>query len=325
MTVHIISVGLSVLEVLAQPRIARHKAKLDHDADLIDDIADARPHELLKDAGADDREAACAWLAGALAPLTDPAHDPASSAALLEARSRIRPHRWSARISAELLTFARMAGPGQARLDPADTAVLVVSDTPDGLLAALWNALALAGGDLTRVSLLADPSDALRMPDPAGRVLLARIPGMDTSSDEGFHRAMHGLGVLGRALYERTDGPLEFHLSGGFKASIPYLVAMAEGLRSLAGGRQVQAWVLHEDTLDSSRPIRIPLRRAVPEEVLFELSGFDDTGRRPPPFPDQNLLEGYAYDTRPDGQYLTPFGSGLRALFGDRLPQVLPS
>jgi hypothetical protein len=324
MTVHIISIGLSVLEVLAHPRTPRNQPKLGGDADLITDIAESRPHQLLKDAGLESSTDACAWLAGALAPTGDPASNPAAAAALIGARTQARPQLWPSGISAELSTFAQTLGVGQARLGATDTAVLVVSDTLDGMLAATWNALALAGGNLNRIHLLSDPERFQQMPGPAGRVLLARIPGMDTGTQTGFHVAMRGLGLLGRALYHHSDRDFEFHLSGGFKASIPYLIGMAEGLRSLAEVRQVQAWVLHEPLQGTARPIKIPLRRAVPEDVLYELAGFDSSRRRTD-IPDENLLEGYAYDTREDGQHLTPFGSGLLALFGDRVPQIIPS
>jgi hypothetical protein len=127
---------------------------------------------------------------------------------------------------------------------------------------------------------------------------------------------MRGLGTLGPSLrygVARGREPFRCYLSGGFKAAIPYLIGLAEGLRSLPGSGQVDAIVLHEIT--ERDPIQLPLRRMEPGMVRDELSGFDADGlgyREP-----EGFLEGYAYERFGSRCWqLTAFGEGLRALFG---------
>ena len=70
MTVHLISVGLSVLDVLADP-----SRKLAADSDAIKAILEERPAKLLEDEGIDNerdvakRDEASNWIVGALTVL----------------------------------------------------------------------------------------------------------------------------------------------------------------------------------------------------------------------------------------------------------------
>src|SRR5213079_381353 len=105
------------------------------------------------------------------------------------------------------------------------------------LIGALWNALALTGGDLRRVRYLSQPTTALGDPGRVrGHALMVRVTGMDAGNEPGFRKAMGGLGHLGCHLlgreelgydppHPRVTGVAEefrVHLSGGFKAAIPY-------------------------------------------------------------------------------------------------------
>lgn len=134
-----------------------------------------------------------------------------------------------------------------------------------------------------------------------------------------------------------------FYLSGGFKAAIPYLIGLAEAVRSVdrecleaigagaavppSGSYPVKAFMLHESatrhpSAETKVPtIELPLRRLVARAVRSELSDFKD-GRRVGK-PRYTTLEGYAYEITgggPDPETcelsLTPFGVGLQALFG---------
>ena len=183
-----------------------------------------------------------------------------------------------------------------------------------GLLAGLWNAAALVNGELGDVRYVADPAQL--PPDPRGKAVFLRVPGLDAGREEGFRRAMRGLGVFGRGLLDSgqltDEEPFRFYLSGGFKAAIPYLIGLAEGLESLPEAGPVDAYVLH----DSGRkypPIPLPLRRIAPERVQSELKNLSEqpSGTVPP----SKYLDGYAYLSTPDGWVLTPFGTGLKALF----------
>jgi hypothetical protein len=113
----------------------------------------------------------------------------------------------------------------------------------------------------------------------------------------------------------RPGEPFRFYLSGGFKAAIPYLIGLAEGLRSLDPEREVSAYVLHDTT--RSAPIRVPLRRLLPQVIRAHLAGFDPDGTRSDrPSGTAALLEGYAFERDGRRWRLTAFGEGLRALFG---------
>jgi len=136
---------------------------------------------------------------------------------------------------------------------------------------------------------------------------------------------MRGLGALGRALLPRcdvkphgefvTDDNEEFsvYLSGGFKAAIPYLIGLAEGLRSIGGVGPVNAWVLHETT--TSGAIQLPLRRMTIEAIRWAVQGYDGDGERKTE-PSSDALDGYAYERHGRRWRLTAFGEGLRTLVG---------
>jgi hypothetical protein len=296
--IYVISVGISIWDNLKDRRCL--------DGETARAVARDKPWDIL---GTDARQASD-WLRRALAHQGADRND---ACRLAEITERITPHCWPARVSAELDTFDRDPNAGRP-LPATDIAVLVSSDTAAGLAAGLWNALALVGGDLNRVRYLDDP--AARVSSLLGHALLVRVPGMDTGTERGFRQAMRGLGSLGHSLHEDTQlrkQPFRFYLSGGFKAAIPYLIGLAEGLRSLPDAGEVEAFVLHE--LTESGPIRLPLRRIAPSLVREELAGFDACGSRTQGSR-TSFLEGYAYEKDGSKWRLTPFGEGLRTLFG---------
>jgi hypothetical protein len=326
MTVHLISVGLSMLDSLREP-----DAKLADEPDLIAMIDRYRPHEMLT---ADMRRAeASGWLAGALTPQGEPGHEAAAADRLRGVSEAVRPEKWPRTISAEVQTFDRVEDT-RFPLSEEDIAILICSDTPLGLLSGVWNALALTDGDLARVRYLPEPGAPLT--GVRGSAVLARIRGMDAGSAKGFQQAMGGLGVLARHVFR--DGHLKkaeefrFYLSGGFKAAIPYLIGLAEAVRSVdesclralnAVGvapdewpYPVKAFVLHETAGAGAPSIRLPLRMLVAEAVRDELADFGANGRFRGELR-RDLLCGYAYEPAGASEYeITAFGAGLRALFG---------
>jgi hypothetical protein len=330
MTVHLISVGLSLLRKLRNP----HGELPDGNESLVLTISrcDPRPGSLLD--SSTTRQEASDWLAKTLAD-----HD--SAAQFPDVMKAVRLATWPRTMSAELETFAKGQQSGTFALSRGDIAVLICSDTPDGLLAGLWNAVALVGGDLSRVTYVSDPSD---VPDPSGtlghvrgRVVLARVTGMDAGTS-GFRDAMGGLGLLARHLFAsgslKEPEEFRFNLSGGFKAAIPYLIGMAEAVRSIdatclsdigaadlmpkVGPYPVTAYVEHETAGPEAQPIRLPLRLLDAEAVRYELGEFGESTRHG--LPDGALLNGYAYEcSGKKGKEictLTAFGQGLRELFG---------
>lgn len=331
MTVNVISVGVSVLDALADP-----DDKIGN-AGLAGAVRRAAPAGLFtrEGIGKDDRRGASDWLAAAL-----DIGDSRRRDTLAEVAAAARPAEWPLDISAETETLGHVDRTSESPFGSADIAVLICSDTPRGLLAGVWNALKVTGGDLNRVRYIPDAAargatfNGLR-----GCAVLVRVPGMDAADSKGFGKAMSALGFLARRLFASGNlakaEEFRFYLSGGFKAAIPYLVGMAEAVRSVdvdllkrlgkahlmpaTGPWPVSAFILHEDAEPNAPAIRLPLRRLVAESVRKELTGWE-TGQRTGK-PDWGLLEGYAYEVT-DGApgretyELTAFGTGLRALFG---------
>jgi hypothetical protein len=329
MTIHLISVGKSILDFLSDPYgsagIEDMLADRISDAGAATAVIGATPEETA------NRIADC--LTGT---------DPVLAGELAGLVRRIGLGRWPPGVSAELGTFAA-AGHIRTGLPPGDVAVLLTSDTSAGLAAALWNALALTGADpaapgrdgtgLDRVRYLPDltpvqgPADltpifgSLRGPGASGLAVICRVPGLDAADSAGFRDAMGYLGWLGKGLLDHVQRPGEefrFYLSGGFKATIPYLTGLAEGVRGLAKA-QVTAWVLHETT---DTAIGLPLRKLAGDVVRSQLGYFNGlvSDREPKGL----QLDGYAYERSDDGRRweLTAFGVGLRNLFG--LPAETP-
>jgi len=316
-TVHVISVGVGINDAL-QRRTAFASLP-----DLAPAVLRAKPHTVLsRSVGGDDTGAADAlltgWFGDPCGPVTAPGWP---GGALPDLVDVVRPDLWPTSVSAELDTFHRATG--TRTLPPRDTAVLLTTDTVTGMTAALWNAIALTAATPSRVRYASHPQ-ALDPPDDdrpplGGSAVIVRIPRLHARTETDLCAAMRNLGTVGRALLRPPgSAPAEdfrFYLSGGFKAAIPYLIGLAEGLKSvreLTGS--VKAYILHEDT--GGAPIPLPLRRLNPDWVHRELDGFDDAGATRTR-PDGDFLAGYAYDGAATGPWLlTPFGHGLRELFG---------
>ena len=155
------------------------------------------------------------------------------------------------RLSAETASLTRYAGRAGG-LGPTDLVVLLASDTPEGVLAALLVAAALRRG--IRVHAAPPPNVAgdgeLLVGEDSGDqpVHVMRIPDLLPDSTVRFTAAMSALarGMLwaGQGRRRPNGAGLVVHLSGGYKATLPYLVVMCEYLKALQ--RPVQAFCLHE-------------------------------------------------------------------------------
>ncbi|MFC7330505.1 hypothetical protein [Marinactinospora rubrisoli] len=313
MTVHLVTVGLSLPNNLRRwlrseaERTGKHgpAARTSGGIDLVP-VGDTGVHDFLR------------------AALTSGTPE---SELLRAATAEFGVHHWPSSISAELTTLARHADeksaklPEKVRAGADDIVVLIASDTPGALRVALWDAIALTDGDLSRVRYLHEPDEVYE--EARGQVLIARLPGMDVGNSQGFRTAMRHLGTLGRHLIDVLAGREQdyvFHLTGGYKAAGFYLLGIAQGMRGLTrvetGGQRevgsVRAVVIHES---SDGYIDIPVRRLDPEVVDAELryAGADGVYVRNPPRPRQ--LDGYAYQAEHEREWrTTPFGEGLRTL-----------
>ncbi|MEY9211502.1 hypothetical protein NI17_010085 [Thermobifida halotolerans] len=307
MTVHVISVGLSLVDFFESPD------RDEHPLPTATEINDLWQQERL---GLDELGQRLEEAFGMNA-----SEESEALTRFQELAEEVEADRWAGHhgLSAELDTLRTVA---DTPLPPTDTAFLITSDTKNGHAAAVWTAIALAAGDASRVCYLPDiTEETLLVRAEPNRVYVVRIPGLDAASDTAFHAPMERMGRLGRLLvggdrterFTRSGEPVHFHLSGGYRATTPYLIALAEWLRSLEHTPgDVSAWVLPED---AKSPFRVPLRRLRPEWVRNELAGFNPTGWRAQP-PTDDLLEGYAYEPSDTGVRLTAFGAGMRALFG---------
>jgi hypothetical protein len=148
----------------------------------------------------------------------------------------------------------------------ADAIILLASDTDDGLRSALFVAARYPG----EIRYLDDPLGwDLPPPVTPGGVYLCRIPGLNLARSILATPVWRALGRVGRLVaYDArsADRQVVFHLSGGYKAVIPYLMVMAETLRSILRDRElctpgtfstVRAAALHES---AAALIDVPVR-----------------------------------------------------------------
>ncbi|WP_150245251.1 hypothetical protein [Nocardiopsis quinghaiensis] len=225
---------------------------------------------------------------------------------------------WPRTISAELTSLAsNRRGNHQVQADGNndETVLLVASDTGRGLRAALFNALAMTGGDIDRVDYLPTTDSTARF--GPGRVVIVRLPGLDAEDNDRFLGAMRQLGSLGphfKELLRHPESTCRFHLTGGFRVAIPFLIGFAEALRCLYGSR-ISAHAQYEFSA-SPRSIELPLSSPRTDDLEGRLAGSGDDGYFVGEPPHGAVWEGFAYEYLPDELQwrLTPFGTALREL-----------
>ena len=222
---------------------------------------------------------------------------------------------WAAReLSAERASLA--AGPSYN--PEADQVVLLASDTGEGIAAALLNAIHLRraiGYWHEPPGPRSDPEAGLVLKSgdgasPGPAIQIVRVPRLRPDSID-FAKAAGRIGgtlIWAAGCLEPPSGQgVILHLAGGYKATIPFLVTVAEYVRgylqnvSSSSRTDLQAWCLHES---SPQPIRIPLR-SLPQnrKELDELPRI-----RQGEYPHSvRSLEGWAYE----GRELTPIGEAL--------------
>ncbi|SNQ49707.1 conserved hypothetical protein [Frankia canadensis] len=288
MTVHVLPCGTSILRNLQPPFDAAGPLRAQ-----VRDLTDWARRELAAAGRADPR----AWAAA----LDD---------AIADVRGPLRAAQNPVALSAEL------AGLDRHVTRPADTdrIVLLASDTADGVLSAILVGVALnrpidyypapVRNNTDRpCPVLTDP---VRLP-----VDLIRIEGLLPDSTARFEGAMAQLGsAMAWAARLDRSAPLVIHLSGGYKATIPYLVTLTEYLAK--AWPPVEAWCLHEGD-DANNPDPQPLRiRLRSVDLAADLRAVSLAARGE--HPGGRLLD-FAYTTDNAGAvHLTPLGHGLAAL-----------
>jgi hypothetical protein len=226
-------------------------------------------------------------------------------------------------LSAELASLAAHNVPPP--FGDRDRVVLLASDTNEGVLAALLNATRLGRRTRYRSTppTVRDPGRARvvqRIEHRDGApVEVIRIPRLLPDTNADFPQAT---GHIAHTLLwaveqpEARDGGVVLHLAGGYKATLPFLLVLAEYVRerarSLPGGvRAVSVWCKHEHGTEA---IRIPLRRV-------DLRDLDILPRIPhgAAIGTDSPLDGLAFE----GRTLTEVGQALDILrdalaLGDR-------
>ncbi len=202
------------------------------------------------------------------------------------------------------------------RLAQDDHVVLLASDTPDGVAAAILNARLFGGATNFWTG---PPTDGVE-PAELGRgggvasVDIIRIAGLAPIRTDTFAGAMEVVARAFRWVLKREGGEVVLLLTGGYKATVPYLTVLAEYAKALA---PVRAFCLHEgDSVNFPPPIEIFLRtvdlEADRREVRLALGEW--APRPEDPEPTARLL-GFAYTRAPlDGRaVLTPLGRAIKA------------
>lgn len=202
-----------------------------------------------------------------------------------------------------------------------DLVLLLASDTPEGLANAAWNALILAGGDRKRVWYRNSLAHAKPESGDRRQIVIMRAPHLDVTWHDEFPKALQSLTELAKLiqgngipdeekLVNGQEEKLTFHVTGGYRATVPYLIGVAEWLRSLRSGT-VSARLLPGK---GNRTFPMPLRSLEKSMVCAELSVFEQ-GRCPTSALDNPTLLGYAFDQFGGEYRLNDFGKNMRTLF----------
>ena len=222
--------------------------------------------------------------------------------------------------SAELQSLFS-AGPPQPR--EGDQLILACSDNTAGLESAVSVGYLVGAG--TRVGVAAgdrsvDETLSVRVPgllsgsvgtpgDLRGvEVSALRVEHLNALNADRFQYAAAGIGRLLNWAYQlASGGELVIHVTGGYKATIPFVLAVAAHLPD--GPTRVSGWVRHED---SKACIRVPIMRVGIEESLGDTIAAIRAGDPPP----SARWKDYAYERRGEGRFvLTALGEALDRLW----------
>ncbi len=291
MTVHLLPCGTSILANLIPPRSVTSLNRDDVD------VVTAWANRTLPAGALDRPETWTESFRSEIVPYLDP----------------ISHCQHPVRLSAEVASLHHYC---DGRPAPADRVVLLASDTAKGMLAALLNAARfrrpvrvharpVLDGTADGVPILEEGSG-----EP---VHILRIPGLLPDTTATFSAAMRNVAeaLVWSALLHRTDrAEFALHLSGGYKATLPYLVSLAEYVK---GERPpVRAFCLHEgdpEANPTNELVEIYLRATKTRADMEELAVAETRQ-----LPDSGRLLDFAYEDVQARARLTPLGEGLAAM-----------
>lgn len=178
--------------------------------------------------------------------------------------------------------------------------VFIATDSDEGLRAAI---LVAARYQHTTIHYLHEPLTVGTLLIRPGDVYVCRIPDLDLGNSQPTSTTWRSLGTVGRLVADtakQTGGGewnVVVHLSGGFKAMIPYLMVLAEGVHSRLrdpreGARRrpkVRAVAIHDpstgrDPTISRIVIDIPVR-AIEGDLLTDVEKLKNLTR-----PDSDIV-----------------------------------
>ena len=218
-----------------------------------------------------------------------------------------------ARVSAEVNGFMAHVSdgsPAKLRVPDGDFVVILASDTAKGKTAAMWVAGMMSGED--RWSSVTSGIDDFA--SGQRNILVSSVPQLSAATLRRFPEQ------LGKVLVRIYDAVVEFgsaaevkfHLSGGYKAALPYYLAAGEWMTVRHAGERpgprVSAYALHEDMTEvMALPThRIYVKREEREFILALADG-NHAGLL-----NEYTLNGRAYIADREGKrQLTPYGEGL--------------
>jgi hypothetical protein len=148
--------------------------------------------------------------------------------------------------------------------------VLIASDTNDGLRSAVLTAARYTANRTMRY--VAEPTAAPDREIEPGEVVLYRIPGLNLARGDLPDQVWFSLGAVGhtiqRTATDATAGRWDvvLHLTGGYKAMLPYLLVMAEGIKSVFEDHDevsdplptIRGVTVHQDNVDTQ--VELPIR-----------------------------------------------------------------
>lgn len=139
------------------------------------------------------------------------------------------------RLAAEWTSVAAITAERRSGSVDGHAYLFLATDTDDGLRAA---ALIAARYQRTTTRYLHEPLTAGRLALEPGDVYVCRIPGLNLGIRQPTSTTWRSLGAAGRLAADtaqqtaRGEWEVVVHLSGGYKAMIPYLMEMAEGIHT---------------------------------------------------------------------------------------------
>lgn len=188
--------------------------------------------------------------------------------------------------------------------------VLLASDTVAGIASALL--IAHLTGRTPHGH--AGPPSHVGPPGPdqrGGTAHVVRIPGLDPTRHEDFESAIAAVAQTLHWVSKTAADEVVVHVTGGFKATIPYVTALAEYVPAKRNDLTVSAWCRHE-TASHGQPVFLRQPDVLAAEE--ELQAVDLKHR-----PRSTTLAGVGWRSDEDGRvHLTTIGRGLMKMLGVR-------